>query len=442
MARTWRLTVLGLAVAGGTLAWTGMDALTHAGNDWWEQGPAVIAFAGGFAGLWLAFAQLARHFRSEADLLRELHSGAVRLGPAVGDNVSEEVGLLVAAIDARLHAHPPVMLTGSPRTRALASLVDEPLLVVDAGGFIETSNAAAVHLFGVGAETGREARNLFNEAEWVHALDRARAAAGPVALTLHRSIGGELSGRLVALGSTGEVALALTREPVAMISGRMPSAYRPADDEPLVTLPLMAVWAAATTPDLSDGRLVAFGCLRLSGPRVFRTMSLDLIVDPGEPVRPEATDVHGISDAQVRGARSFGESWPDIERMLRGCVLVGMEVEPVLALLRREAEKAGAETAPDYTLLSLPALAAVADGGAPDRALDRLCADFAVEPVTRFGAFCPVHTAAEVAARVIQGLEPRGVATFAVAFAAGGRSAGAVVETGVEGEGRAQSEEQ
>lgn len=443
MARTWRLTVLGLAATGGALSWMGMDALSRAGNDWWEQGPAIGAFAGGFAGLWLVFAQLARHFRSEADLLRELHGAAARLGPAVGDNVSEEVGQIVAAIDARLHPQPMPMITGSPRTRALASLVEEPLLVIDGGGIIEMSNAPALHQFGVGAETGREARLLFNEAEWVHAVERAKASAGPVAVTLHRGeLGGEMSGRLVSLGAAGEVALALTRVPVATITSRVRQAFRPDDDEPLVTLPLMAVWAATTTPDLADGRLIAFGCLRLSGPRVFRTMSLDVLVDPGEPVRPEATARHGIADGEVRGTRSFAESWPDIERMLRGCVLVGVGVEAVLDLLRREADKAGADSAPDYPLLDLAALAAAADDGAPDRPLERLCADFAVEPPARFGAFAPVHAAAEIAARVVQTLALRGVTTFAAADAVAGRSAGAVVETGVERISGTQPQEQ
>jgi DNA polymerase III subunit epsilon len=437
MAGTWRTTVAGLAASGGALAWLGMESIARAGNDWWGQMAAVAALLGGFAGILLAFGRLVRHFRLLDDLTRELHGGALRLTSAVGGRPSEEIGRLAAAFEARLHPRGAPFMAGSAEARALAAAVEDPVLIVDGAGVITLSNAAALRQLGVGAETGRSAGALFQEAEWAHAVERARAANGPVPVTLHRGGIAEVSGKLSVLGAADSVALVLAR-PVKAVAATVAASPRPADDEPVATLPLMAVWAAASDPNPAAGRLIAFGCLRLSGARVFRTMSLDLLVDPGVPVPAEAAARHGLSDRDVAGARTFAACWPDIERMLRGCVLIGVGVTAVSDLLRCEAERAGIGAIPDYPLFELPALAAAVDGGPARRDAARLCADYAVDPPARFGTFAPVHAVAEVAARVVQRLPERGIATFAAAQAV---SAGAVVEPGVDGEGGAEAQQ-
>jgi DNA polymerase III epsilon subunit-like protein len=44
------------------------------------------------------------------------------------------------------------------------------------------------------------------------------------------------------------------------------------------------------------------------------------LIDPQGPVR--ASELHGITDEDVAGAPTFGEAWPDINRMLTGSVVV------------------------------------------------------------------------------------------------------------------------
>lgn len=45
---------------------------------------------------------------------------------------------------------------------------------------------------------------------------------------------------------------------------------------------------------------------------------LDALVNPGEPIPAESTDVHGITDAMVAGAPSFAEILPDLARAIAG----------------------------------------------------------------------------------------------------------------------------
>jgi DNA polymerase III subunit epsilon len=54
-----------------------------------------------------------------------------------------------------------------------------------------------------------------------------------------------------------------------------------------------------------------------------RPDKLHTLVNPGVPIPPEATLVHGIDDARVKDAPSFGELAADVEAMVDGAVLVG-----------------------------------------------------------------------------------------------------------------------
>ncbi|MCX7591285.1 MAG: 3'-5' exonuclease [Kiritimatiellae bacterium] len=49
-------------------------------------------------------------------------------------------------------------------------------------------------------------------------------------------------------------------------------------------------------------------------------------VNPGKPIPPEATLVHGIRDEDVAGCPSFAEVAPEIARVLEGCDLAGYNI--------------------------------------------------------------------------------------------------------------------
>ncbi len=65
-------------------------------------------------------------------------------------------------------------------------------------------------------------------------------------------------------------------------------------------------------------------------------------VNPGMPIPPEATAVHGISDADVEGESSFEEVAPRLARFLDGCDLCGFNIVAYdLKLLLAEFRRVG-----------------------------------------------------------------------------------------------------
>ncbi len=71
------------------------------------------------------------------------------------------------------------------------------------------------------------------------------------------------------------------------------------------------------------------------------------LLNPGMPIPKEASEVHGITDAQVKGQPTFGAILPQVVELLRGRVPVAYNAPFDRGFLRSEAARAGVEPAPD-----------------------------------------------------------------------------------------------
>jgi len=73
-----------------------------------------------------------------------------------------------------------------------------------------------------------------------------------------------------------------------------------------------------------------------------RRETLDLRIHPGRPIPPAATEIHGISDADVRDAPPFSEVAARIHEFLSGCDLAGYNAARFdIPLLIEEFRRAG-----------------------------------------------------------------------------------------------------
>jgi DNA polymerase III epsilon subunit family exonuclease len=136
-------------------------------------------------------------------------------------------------------------------------------------------------------------------------------------------------------------------------------------------------------------RVVEIGAIRFGlgpdGP--VEEASLACIVDPGIPIPPRVTSIHGISDEDVAGAPGFGEIAPAFLALAEGAVIVAHNVGFDLSFLDSELARIGlaralSETAdtlvlcrrafpgrPSYRLGAIAASLGI-DAGAAHRALD------------------------------------------------------------------------
>jgi DNA polymerase-3 subunit epsilon len=158
---------------------------------------------------------------------------------------------------------------------------------------------------------------------------------------------------------------------------------------------------------------VQIGALRVLGGRIVPGEVFETLVDPGRPIPPASTRVHGIDDAAVRGAPDPATATRDFHRFCAGAVLVAHNAPFDLAFLRRAASPA--ELAWDHPVLDTVLLSAVLFGASATHTLDALTDRLGVvlPPALRHTALGDARATAEVLCRMIPMLEARGLATFA-----------------------------
>lgn len=111
---------------------------------------------------------------------------------------------------------------------------------------------------------------------------------------------------------------------------------------PLERLPMVAIDCETTGLDPRRDRIVSFAAVRIGeGLRMARQPDVDLLIDPGVDIPARATAIHGIDRRQLAGAPRFAEAFGRIAASLAGAVVVGHFVAFDLAILGREAARAG-----------------------------------------------------------------------------------------------------
>lgn len=85
---------------------------------------------------------------------------------------------------------------------------------------------------------------------------------------------------------------------------------------PLEALAYTAIDLEATGLDPTRDRPVALGAVRLVGGRL--GAELELLLDPGRPVRREAQALHGLSREALKGRPTLKEALPPLPRLPPG----------------------------------------------------------------------------------------------------------------------------
>ena len=111
---------------------------------------------------------------------------------------------------------------------------------------------------------------------------------------------------------------------------------------PIERVPMVAIDCETTGLDPRRDRVVSFAAVRIEeGLRVAQDPSVDLLIDPGTDIPSRAVAIHGIDRHQLAGAPSFTDAFAQIAASLAGAVVVGHFVGFDLAILGREAARAG-----------------------------------------------------------------------------------------------------
>jgi DNA polymerase-3 subunit epsilon len=162
--------------------------------------------------------------------------------------------------------------------------------------------------------------------------------------------------------------------------------------------------------DPRSDEVVQIGAVRVVGGRRVEGETFETLVDPGRPIPPGSTAVHGVGDADVMGAPRFETVARDFRTFCEGAVIVAHNAPFDMAFLHRALP--GAFTHP---VLDTVHMSAIVFGGSAEHTLDALCdrLDIVIPPSLRHTAMGDAVATADVLVALLPVLDARGLETLA-----------------------------
>ncbi|MDO5642229.1 MAG: exonuclease domain-containing protein [Paracoccus sp. (in: a-proteobacteria)] len=182
------------------------------------------------------------------------------------------------------------------------------------------------------------------------------------------------------------------------------------DTRPLRALTCVVFDTETTGLALSD-RIVQIAGLRIAGGKLTGEQ-FDMLVNPGRPIPPAATRIHGITDAMVRDAPDLTEVLRGFHHFADGAVLIAHNAPFDMGLLRA----AEAETGQHFPnrVMDTVLLSAMLWGQAAHHGLDAICArlDITIPEGLRHTAMGDAEATAQAYLRMLPALEAKGITRF------------------------------
>ncbi len=169
-------------------------------------------------------------------------------------------------------------------------------------------------------------------------------------------------------------------------------------------------------PEKDD--VVQIGAVRLVNGRQVEGEVFDTLVDPGRPIPPTSTKVHGISDDMVEGAPCMAEAGARFRQFAKDAILVAHNAPFDMAFMKRDARQASATL--DNPVFDTILLSAAVFGAEATHTLDAIAERLEVEIPTelRHTALGDAEATALIFQKMLPVLEARGISTFATALEA------------------------
>ena len=430
-----RLAVILLAVA--ALAMVGLAAgglvlaIAAQGGAKWLAFAVVGLAALGLLFLWQVWSLLRHHVaaleRLKGAVLNVAGNSSARLPRFRAEEATPEIHGLHAALTALEARHAEERAAPDERLQAvLASLPDAMLVITDDGQVSLVNHVAKALLGAQRVAVGTSVYAALSRTTVKAALARAREAGGPVDAMIGTLEGHQLTAKVAVVAAHGGAVITIPAEEVEFRAGLeadlalhdQPPAIESFDhDTPLEHLPVLVLDTETTGLEVSRDRVIAIGGLRLVGGRMYRATSFDHLVNPGTPIPPRSTAIHGITDPMVADAPPFAEVYATLRNAMKETVVVGHQIAFDLAMLRAECARHGCAWDEPRSLDTLLLVATLVPGlvGA---SLDIVADELGVSIHGRHTALGDSLVTAEVFASLLPRLADRGITTFgeAVAF--------------------------
>lgn len=187
---------------------------------------------------------------------------------------------------------------------------------------------------------------------------------------------------------------------------------RAIENTPLKDL-TFAVFDTETTGLMPNkDEIVQIGAVRVVNGRIVEGEALDLLVNPGRPIPPASTKVHGIFDEMVADAPEPAIAVGQFHDFAREAVIVAHNAPFDMAFLQKHGQRTG--LAWDHPILDTVLLSAVVFGTNEEHTLDALCARLGVTipEQHRHTALGDAYATAEALCHLLPILSSQGFKTF------------------------------
>jgi DNA polymerase III epsilon subunit family exonuclease len=186
----------------------------------------------------------------------------------------------------------------------------------------------------------------------------------------------------------------------------------------LVELVFTVVDIETTGLEPGRDRIVSLACARVRQGVVRPGEILDALVNPGRPIPPASTRIHGVTDDMVAKALTIDQILPVVARFAEGTVLVGHHVWFDLQFLRVVTDRLQLPPLTrSHAVLDTGSLSRVVHGSIGDHDLESVAARLGVAVRGRHSALGDALTTAEILSRLLSLLEKRGVRSLGQALA-------------------------
>jgi DNA polymerase III subunit epsilon len=180
---------------------------------------------------------------------------------------------------------------------------------------------------------------------------------------------------------------------------------------PLRALEVVAFDTETTGLELRRGdTVISLGACRIVNARLLASDNFDVRVDPGKPIPPASTAIHGITDDDVAGAPPLPVILPRFRDYIGDAVILAHNAAFDLLALQSPGSGVSLEMPVLDTLLISRALDESLDGHDLDTLADRY--DLSFPPGTRHTALGDARVTAELWLALLPRLEARGIETL------------------------------
>lgn len=198
------------------------------------------------------------------------------------------------------------------------------------------------------------------------------------------------------------------------------AASGPAMQRPLTELDYVVFDTETTGMRPSEGdEIVQIGAVRVINRRILTGETFDRLVNPGRPVPPWSTRIHGITEDMVGGAARPAEVLREFHRFAGTAVLVAHNAAFDMKFLSLKESEAGVVF--DHPVLDTFLLSLVLHPNQTEHTLEAIAARFGVQPMSRHSALGDAMATAEVFVRMIDLLQAQNVRTLGEAVDASNR---------------------